>query len=599
MPMSRVRRALRFAFERLEALLGLAFPPAWNPLYHLGALGFFFTGSSRSAASTLRLFDTGVTAAYGSVEDLTRVSGIRRGDAQPAPLRLGCLVLTMVVHIVREWSPRSLSRAALVHLGDRGADPLARDLPGSPATGWSGTARPVRRADHRVARPAGDLRPVDRPQLPLPGQPERPLLHPAVFMHIASPLILLLVLWIHLQRVSRPKINPARGLAVGTFVAMLLLSLIRPAVSQGPADLAIVPAVVGLDWFYLGFYPLLESWPGALQLGPVGALDPDPDRPTLAAAAQARAGRAGRPRQLQRLHALRQRLPLQRDHHAAADRRPRVRARGGGRSGALRQLRHLRRRLPDLDAVPARERRWCQASICRACRWRRCATRCAARGRPVGLAADHGLGCDHGVQVARPRRPIRRDQPRLHRPIAACVHRLRAEPRSGRRRVAHRLRRGVCHNRFGIAWTEGRLAGVRDPHLRARVPRERLATSGPGCDEGHQLDRRSGVRRRARSSLVPKIERRLPLPSTTESRGRAMVSPPLSRPGCGLCALCGGLGTFATPGLHPLPTRRALIKLSLTHGARKEECRRRTPEELAKLPPNMRRPWSARERACR
>jgi ferredoxin len=32
----------------------------------------------------------------------------------------------------------------------------------------------------------------------------------------------------------------------------------------------------------------------------------------------------------------------------------------------------------------------------------------------------------------------------------------------------------ACHNRFGIRWFEERLAGRRDPHLRARVPRERI-----------------------------------------------------------------------------------------------------------------------------
>ena len=34
----------------------------------------------------------------------------------------------------------------------------------------------------------------------------------------------------------------------------------------------------------------------------------------------------------------------------------------------------------------------------------------------------------------------------------------------------------ACHHRLGIAWTEQRLAGRRDPYLRARVPRERIAT---------------------------------------------------------------------------------------------------------------------------
>ena len=33
-----------------------------------------------------------------------------------------------------------------------------------------------------------------------------------------------------------------------------------------------------------------------------------------------------------------------------------------------------------------------------------------------------------------------------------------------------------CYNRLGAAWTEQRIAGVRDPYLRARVPRSRVKT---------------------------------------------------------------------------------------------------------------------------
>ena len=45
------------------------------------------------------------------------------------------------------------------------------------------------------------------------------------------------------------------------------------------------------------------------------------------------------------------------------------------------------------------------------------------------------------------------------------------------------------------------------------------------------------------------------------------------------------------PRYRQLPQQSAVVKLSFTHGAsRKADCRKRTPEELAKLPPNMRRP---------
>lgn len=50
------------------------------------------------------------------------------------------------------------------------------------------------------------------------------------------------------------------------------------------------------------------------------------------------------------------------------------------------------------------------------------------------------------------------------------------------------------------------------------------------------------------------------------------------------------LGYFSTsPQYHHLDEDQALVRLSFSHAAqRKGECRERTPEELAKLAPNMR-----------
>ena len=50
------------------------------------------------------------------------------------------------------------------------------------------------------------------------------------------------------------------------------------------------------------------------------------------------------------------------------------------------------------------------------------------------------------------------------------------------------------------------------------------------------------------------------------------------------------IGYFSTsPSYRHLPSDQALIRLSLAHAAQRiGECRERTPEELAKLPPNMR-----------
>lgn len=81
------------------------------------------------------------------------------------------------------------------------------------------------------------------------------------FLHLlGQPMLLVFLLWIHVKRISNVEINPPRGLAVGTFIALLVLSLVKPAVSHGPANLSMMPQVLNLDWFYLNAYPLMDIW---------------------------------------------------------------------------------------------------------------------------------------------------------------------------------------------------------------------------------------------------------------------------------------------------------------------------------------------------
>ena len=57
-------------------------------------------------------------------------------------------------------------------------------------------------------------------------------------------------------------------------------------------------------------------------------------------------------------------------------------------------------------------------------------------------------------------------------------------------------------------------------------------------------------------------------------------------------AFVGLIAYFSkSPEYAYVDPQMGLIRLSFSHaGARKEECRRRTPEEIAALPPNMRKP---------
>ena len=81
------------------------------------------------------------------------------------------------------------------------------------------------------------------------------------FLHlIGLPIFLVFGIWLHVFRLSRPKINPPKRLMAGALLGMLMLALLFPAHSQDKANLALAPQNLEIDWFYLHFYPLVEMW---------------------------------------------------------------------------------------------------------------------------------------------------------------------------------------------------------------------------------------------------------------------------------------------------------------------------------------------------
>jgi coenzyme F420-reducing hydrogenase delta subunit len=77
-----------------------------------------------------------------------------------------------------------------------------------------------------------------------------------------------------------------------------------------------------------------------------------------------------------------------------------------------------------------------------------------------------------------------------------------------------------CYNRLGVEWTKARVAGERDPYLRARVPRQRLAMIWADPSEG----------RRFRAELAAFAERVANLPAGSPRVGRAQPSVPTGGP---------------------------------------------------------------------
>ena len=76
------------------------------------------------------------------------------------------------------------------------------------------------------------------------------------FMHIGISLVMLLMLWVHVQRVPKARTQPPRPIAVSVVVTLLVLALVQPVLSQGgAADLSVAATTLHLDWFYLALLP--------------------------------------------------------------------------------------------------------------------------------------------------------------------------------------------------------------------------------------------------------------------------------------------------------------------------------------------------------
>jgi ferredoxin/coenzyme F420-reducing hydrogenase delta subunit len=479
--MSWLRRALRAMFAPIEAGLDGLVGPAWNPLNNLGALGFFFYWIVAVSGIYLYIFfDTGTTAAYQSVEYMTNkqwyAAGVMRSLHRYAS---DALVLFMVVHMAREFS-LDRYRGARWFTWVTGAPIIWLVF----AAGITGYWMVWDKLAHYVALVTTqwfDWLPIFSESI------ARNFINPdfidnrfftlLVFMHIMLPLLLLAVLWIHLQRVSRPRINPPRGLAIATFAMFLALSFIQPAVSQGPADLSEVPGTLKLDWFYLAFYPLFDIWSSGTLWGLAGVLTllvvvlplmPPMKRPAPAQVDLENCNGCTRcvddcpfaaitmvPRSDGRRYA----------REAVVS--PALCVSCGLCAGACPTATPFRERsrtlvsgieLPDLPIAGLRERVE------------------ALSEKLEGEARVIVFGCEQGAKAE----SVAGDG--VGALSLPCTGML--PPTFIDYILSRRLAEGVvltgcgegeCYFRFGIEWIEARLAGERSPRLRKRVPRERIA----------------------------------------------------------------------------------------------------------------------------
>jgi len=255
---------IKLGYRLLEGWFNFSFGPSWNPLYNLGTLTFFFFWVVLVSGLYLFIFfDTSIAGAYKSVEYISHeqwyMAGVMRSMHRYAS---DAAVITIILHMFREfsldryrgfrwfsWITGVPTLWFVITLGITGYwlvwDELALYL----AVLSSELADALPFVSGSMARNFLDGQLTDR-FFTLMG-----------FLHLlGQPILLVFAVWIHVKRLSYVEINAPRGLAIGSFLALLALSLIAPVESHGPANLSQVPRVLHLDWFYLNVYPLLDYY---------------------------------------------------------------------------------------------------------------------------------------------------------------------------------------------------------------------------------------------------------------------------------------------------------------------------------------------------
>jgi ferredoxin/coenzyme F420-reducing hydrogenase delta subunit len=110
-----------------------------------------------------------------------------------------------------------------------------------------------------------------------------------LFAHIALPLSVALLLWVHVARVSRPVLLPSRPVLWGVLLVLTAGAVLWPVPVAPEADLLRNPTAVPLDWFYGFWLPVTARLPapavwiiGAALLTVLAAVPwltrPDPER---------------------------------------------------------------------------------------------------------------------------------------------------------------------------------------------------------------------------------------------------------------------------------------------------------------------------------
>jgi NAD-dependent dihydropyrimidine dehydrogenase PreA subunit/coenzyme F420-reducing hydrogenase delta subunit len=281
-----LERTTRRGLAGVDALLNRLHGSHLNPVYHSGRIAVALLVVLIVTGLYLLLFYR-VSAPYTSMERIQEQVWLGRWIRSLHRFAADASIVAIAVHALkmfaqsRSWGPRLMAWAT-------GSILLLFFL----VIGWTGYVLVWDVQAQVLAMEGARLMDV----LPILSEPlsrtfvgERPLpsafFFMNLFLHVALPIGLGLVLWLHVARQARARLMPPRQLTWGVIGVLTLVSILWPVELAPEADLFRLPEQAPYDFFYAFWLPLSQAlppaaaWAAALVLGGVLLLVPLWTRP--------------------------------------------------------------------------------------------------------------------------------------------------------------------------------------------------------------------------------------------------------------------------------------------------------------------------------
>ncbi len=278
-----LRRAIAAADSGFDALYNWS----GNPIYQSGALTVAFL-VVLLVTGTYLLFVYRIGSPYESVARVAADPWLGRWIRSLHRFTADAAVLAAAVHALRmfaqrrRWGSRTLAWTTGLFL-------LGLIL----VCGWTGFVMVWDVFGQALAVEGArflDLPPIFSEPLGRMFVGERPLpgafFFLNLFLHIALPIGLGIVLWLHVSRVARAKLLPPRRLMWGSIAALTVVSLVWPIGIAPAASAFHFPSSIPIDLLYAGWLPFTVNlhpgvvWLAGIAIGAVFILVPLWSRPS-------------------------------------------------------------------------------------------------------------------------------------------------------------------------------------------------------------------------------------------------------------------------------------------------------------------------------